>query len=86
MRILIAPDKFKGSLSAKQAAEAIARGVSKVFPSATCTLLPLADGGEGLLDAFQENGNFTLHESTVQDALGRPVTASWLLKHKTAII
>lgn len=86
MQILIAPDKFKGSLSAKQAAEAIARGVSRVFPSATCTLLPLADGGEGLLDAFQENGNFTLRESTVQDALGRPVTASWLLKDKTAII
>ncbi len=90
MRILIAPDKFKGSLSAKQAAEAIARGVSQVFPNSTCTLLPLADGGEGLLDAFQENGQFTLQESTVQDALGRPVTASWLLKKEstgiTAII
>lgn len=90
MRILIAPDKFKGSLSAKQAAEAIARGFSKVFPNSTCTLLPLADGGEGLLDAFQENGNFTLQESTVQDALGRPVTASWLLNKEnsrtTAII
>lgn len=90
MRILIAPDKFKGSLSAKQAAEAIARGVSGVFPSANITLLPLADGGEGLLDAFQENGNFTIQTSTVRDALGRPVTASWLLKKEnsrtTAII
>jgi glycerate kinase len=80
MRILIAPDKFKGSLSAKQAAEAIARGFSKVFPNSTCTLLPLADGGEGLLDAFQENSNFTRQETQVRDALGRPVTASWLLK------
>ncbi|MFN4873625.1 MAG: glycerate kinase [Akkermansiaceae bacterium] len=90
MRILIAPDKFKGSLSAKQAAEAIARGFSKVFPSATCTLLPLADGGEGLLNAFQDNGNFTLQETQVRDALGRPATASWLLKKEstrvTAII
>ncbi len=85
MRFLIAPDKFKGSLSAKQAAEAIERGVLQVFPSATCTLLPLADGGEGLLDAFQETGNFTLHESTVHDALGRDVTASWLLKPSESI-
>ncbi len=85
MRILIAPDKFKGSLSAKQAAEAIERGVLQVFPSATCTLLPLADGGEGLLDAFQENGQFTLKKSTVHDALGRPVTASWLLKPSESI-
>ncbi|MES2983128.1 MAG: glycerate kinase [Verrucomicrobiota bacterium] len=86
MRILIAPDKFKGSLSAKQAAEAISRGVSQVFPNSTCTLLPLADGGEGLLDAFQENGQFTLQESTVQDALGRPVTAYWLLKKETSCV
>jgi glycerate 2-kinase len=85
MRILIAPDKFKGSLSAKQAAEAIERGILKVFPSATCTLLPLADGGEGLLDAFQETGNFTLQKSTVQDALGRSITASWLLKPSESI-
>lgn len=85
MRILIAPDKFKGSLSAKQAAEAIERGVLQVFPSTNCTLLPLADGGEGLLDAFQETGNFTLHETTVQDALGRDVTASWLLEPSESI-
>ncbi len=85
MHFLIAPDKFKGSLTAKQAAEAIERGVLQVFPSATCTLLPLADGGEGLLDAFQETGNFTPQESTVQDALGRDVTASWLLKPSESI-
>ena len=84
MRILIAPDKFKGSLSAKKAAEAIARGFRQVFPEFNCHLLPLADGGEGLLDAFQENGNFTLKETTVQDALGRPVTASWLLRQDTS--
>jgi glycerate kinase len=90
MRILIAPDKFKGSLSAKEAAEAIARGFGQVFPKSICHLLPLADGGEGLLDAFQENGNFSLKESTVRDALGRPATALWLIKQDasglTAII
>jgi glycerate kinase len=90
MRILIAPDKFKGSLSAKEAAEAIARGFRQVFPKSICHLLPLADGGEGLLDAFQENGNFSLKKSTVRDALGRPATALWLIKQdasgRTAII
>lgn len=85
MRILIAPDKFKGSLSAKQAAEAIARGFLQVFPNSTCTLLPLADGGEGLLDAFQETGNFTLRESSVKDALGREVNASWLFEPSESI-
>lgn len=86
MRILIAPDKFKGSLSAIQAAEAIARGFMQVFSESTCILLPLADGGEGLLDAFKENGNFTLKDTTVQDALGRPATASWLLKKESSDI
>jgi glycerate kinase len=88
MHFLIAPDKFKGSLSAKQAAEAIERGIRRVFPEATFTLLPLADGGEGLLDAFMESGNFITQHSEVHDALGRDVTAKWLLqdRSKTAII
>ncbi len=90
MQFLIAPDKFKGSLSAKQAAEAIERGILRVYPEAHCTLLPLADGGEGLLDAFSESGQFILRQSEVQDALGRNITASWLLSEnalrRTAII
>lgn len=88
MHFLIAPDKFKGSLSAKQAAEAIERGIRRVFPEATFTLLPLADGGEGLLDAFVESGNFTTQHTEVHDALGRDVTAKWLFqdRSKTAII
>ena len=85
MRFLIAPDKFKGSLSAKQAAEAIEKGILQVFPTSTCTLLPLADGGEGLLDAFQETGNFTLRQSAVHDAIGREITASWLFEPSESI-
>ncbi len=50
MRILVAPDKFKGSLSAAQAAEAMAAGVARVDPSIQTQLCPLADGGEGTLE------------------------------------
>ena len=52
MRILIAPDSFKGSLSALAAAEAMARGVRAVFPEAEVALLPIADGGEGTVAAL----------------------------------
>lgn len=52
MRIVIAPDKFKGSLTAPEAADAIARGVRETFPQAELDLCPLADGGEGTVDAL----------------------------------
>ncbi len=87
MHIVIAPDKFKGSLSGRQAAEAIREGFIKVFPEATYDLIPLANGGEGILDAFHQATGGTLIETTVQDALGRDVSASWLLTpNETAII
>lgn len=51
-KILIAPDSFKGSLSAYKVGEALARGVKAVFPSAEVDILPMADGGEGTVDAL----------------------------------
>lgn len=52
MRILIAPDKFKGTLTAERAAQALTRGARIVHPEASFILRPVADGGEGTLDAF----------------------------------
>ncbi len=52
MRVVIAPDKFKESLSALQAAEAMARGVVAAAPDASIDLAPMADGGEGTVDAL----------------------------------
>ncbi len=52
MRILVCPDKFKGSLTAGEAAEAIARGVSDGWPEAETVVCPLADGGEGTLEVL----------------------------------
>ncbi|ERI50917.1 hypothetical protein N878_24345, partial [Pseudomonas sp. EGD-AK9] len=52
MKIVIAPDSFKESLSAPEVAVAIARGWQQVFPDAECLLRPMADGGEGTVDAL----------------------------------
>jgi len=79
MRILIAPDKFKGSLTAREAAEAIRAGFSRVFPQAAIECVALADGGEGLLDVFSGQGDGEFRKVIVRDALGRPVEALYLL-------
>ncbi|WP_411687041.1 glycerate kinase family protein [Acinetobacter indicus] len=52
LRFVIAPDSFKESLSAVQAAQAMQRGILRQFPDAICSLVPLADGGEGTVDAL----------------------------------
>ncbi|MGD0045268.1 MAG: glycerate kinase, partial [Isosphaeraceae bacterium] len=52
MRVVIAPDKFKGSLTALEAAEAMARGLPRVDPCAEIDRVPMADGGEGTVAAL----------------------------------
>src|SRR5690606_30636970 len=87
MRIVIAPDSFKESLSAPQVAQAIARGVTSVVPQATIISVPMADGGEGSLDAVLAAGNGERRTETVHNALGQPCQADWgLLPNATAFI
>ncbi|WP_026821279.1 glycerate kinase [Arthrobacter castelli] len=85
MRILIAPDKFKGTLTARQAGEAMAAGVREVFPDAVADIVPVADGGEGTLEGALAAGG---EERTVavQGPLGEEVEARWVLTGKTAVI
>ena len=72
MRVVIAPDKFKGSLSASEAAWAIGRGVLRADPSAIIDLAPMADGGEGIVEALVEaTGGWTV-EVDVSGPLGEP--------------
>ena len=52
MRIVLAPDSFKGSLSSVEAAASMSRGVKQVFPQAGVVELPLSDGGEGLVESL----------------------------------
>ncbi|KKB36231.1 glycerate kinase family protein [Bacillus thermotolerans] len=77
MNILIAPDSFKGSLSAEEAARAMADGVRNAVPQADIQIVPMADGGEGTIAALSTLGD--RRTVTVADPLMRPVEASYLV-------
>jgi glycerate kinase len=77
MKIVIAPDSFKGSLSAADAAEAMAAGVKQVFPNAETVLIPLADGGEGTVDAWIRACGGRLEVRRVTGPLGETMSASF---------
>lgn len=77
MRILIMPDSYKGSLSATDAARAMARGVESVFPDARIELMPIADGGEGTVETLVEATGGHIERCTVTGPLGEPVQAAW---------
>lgn len=77
MRVVICPDSFKESLTAQQAAEAMARGWRRVFPQARCDLVPLADGGEGTVAALVAARSGELRTQTVCGPLQQPVEAVW---------
>ena len=88
MRIVIAPDSFKGSLSALAVAEAMERGARAVFPDAEVTKIPIADGGEGTVEALVAATRGRIMERTVRGPLGEPVRARWgvLGDGETAVI
>ena len=88
MRILIAPDKFKGSLGARNVARAIANGVRAALPTAEIELVALADGGEGTAEAIQLAQGGEWIDCPAHDALGRPITARyvWLAQAGGAVM
>lgn len=75
MKIVIAPDSFKGSASAVVVARAIERGVKHAFPKAETIVAPVADGGEGMLDCLVTATNGKKIEATVKGPLGTPLKA-----------
>lgn len=79
MKIVIAPDSFKGSLSAKEVAHTIAKAVLEVCPDAETVEIPLADGGEGLVEVLSEAMDGELTRCRVTDPLGRPIDAEYIL-------
>lgn len=85
MRILIAPDKFKGSLTAAEAADAMAEGALAVYSDAEVVRIPIADGGEGTLEAAVAAG-FEERIRAVTGPLIKPVGAAWALRGSTAVI
>lgn len=72
-RIVVAPDSFKGSATARQAAEAIARGLRRALPGVVVETVPMADGGEGTVDALVEATGGRFVEVTVTGPLGEDV-------------
>ncbi len=88
MKIVIAPDSFKESLTALEAAEAIAEGLRMIWPEANLLLVPMADGGEGTVQAVVDAMQGELRETEVQGPLGQPTLAQWayIPKEKTAVL
>ena len=88
MRVVIAPDKFKGSLTAPEGAEAMGRGVLRAAPDAEIDLCPMADGGEGTVEALVAATGGTFRFAKVSGPLGDPVRARFgrLGDGQTAVI
>lgn len=88
MKIVIAPDSFKDSLSAADVASAIARGLRQALPEAALIERPMADGGEGTMQAIMAACQGELRSLTVDGPLGQPTLAhwGWLAGERTAII
>ncbi|ARZ67006.1 glycerate kinase [Streptomyces sp. HU2014] len=85
-RVLIAADKFKGSLTAAQVAEHLTAGLrAAAGPGLHVTALPVADGGDGTVDAALAAG-FERREARVTGPLGEPVTAAYALRAGTAVV
>ncbi len=83
LRVLVAPQEFKGSLSAEEAAGAIAAGIADAHPDWPLDLLPMSDGGPGFIDAMRSAISCDVVTLAVADPLGRPVTARYLVSRET---
>src|SRR5688572_1794811 len=88
MHILIAPDKFKGSLSAREVADHIAVGLLEILPGTVIDKMPVADGGEGTVEVIRHACGGEWVSCAAHDALGRPIKARyvWLRDRSTAVM
>jgi glycerate kinase len=88
MKILIAPDKFKGSLTAREVAQSVARGLSDVLQHAVIEIVPMADGGEGTAEAICNSLGCAWVDCCAHDPLGRVIDAryGWLDEEKLAVM
>lgn len=86
MKVVIAIDSFKGSMDSIEAGEAAAEGVKRVYPDAETVVYPLADGGEGTVQALAKGLGGKLEKVTVTGPLGNLVICEYAIVEKTAII
>src|SRR5690606_16205449 len=85
VRVIVAPDKFKGTLTGREAAEAMSAGVREVLPDAVIEQVPLADGGEGTVQSVLAAGG-ARHACTVTGPLGDPVVAEFAVHDGVAVL
>lgn len=86
MRIVVAPDSFKESMTAAEAAAAMARGVRAVVPDAEVVEIPMSDGGEGFTAAVASSLGARVRRVPTVDALGRPATGRLAVAGRTAVL
>jgi len=88
VRILIAPDKFKGALNAREVAENIAKGLRDALPDARIDIVPMADGGEGTAEAICEARGGSWLKCKAHDPLGREIEAryAWIEDGQLAVM
>jgi len=88
MKVLIVPDKFKGTLTARKVADAIAKGWARVRPEDELDLAPMSDGGDGFGDLTGSAVGAQVRKVKTVDAAGRPVTTNWWWSEsdRTAIV
>jgi len=88
VNILIAPDKFKGSLNAREVAENIAKGLRDALPDAKIDIVPMADGGEGTAEAICDVRGGSWLKCKAHDPLGREIDAryGWIQSGKIAVM
>ena len=85
-RVLVAPDSYKGSLTSVAVARALGDGWSRGRPEDEVSLAPLADGGEGTLDAIAAAGGWASLPAAAHDPLMRPVHARFLRRGAHAVV
>lgn len=85
LRVVLAPDKFKGSLPADAVATALATGIRRACPTVRTELLPVADGGDGTVDAFVSAG-WNRIELRAPGPTGEPVNTSYAMRGVTAVL
>lgn len=88
MKFILAPDSFKGTMTAATVAATMSAGVRDVFPDAECIEVPMADGGEGTTRSLVDALGGEMRTAEVSDALGRPRTAhfGWIAAKKLAVV
>ncbi|MCH8262190.1 MAG: glycerate kinase [Proteobacteria bacterium] len=88
MKIILAPDSFKGNLTSLQVASALEKGIKRVVPNANCVKVPMADGGEGTVQSLVDATGGKFIHKRVKGPAGKPVSARYgmLADGKTAVI